>query len=68
MGYGNRDGLVRPVSQGAPAARAWANALGPAKVRVWYEVANSDHNLEQDNVNMRYLELFIDTVVARRFP
>jgi acetyl esterase/lipase len=68
MAYGNRDGLVRPVSQGAPAARAWANALGPAKVRVWYEVANSDHNLEQDNVNMRYLELFIDTVVARRFP
>jgi acetyl esterase/lipase len=65
MGYGLYDTLVRPPSQGAPSARAYANALGASGARVWYEVANTDHNLEQDNVNMRYLELFIDTLVAR---
>ncbi len=62
--YGALDSLVVPASQGAPVAKAWANAKGDPN-SVWYDlVERAGHNLDPSLVNMRALEKFLDNVVS----
>jgi acetyl esterase/lipase len=71
LAYGEQDGLVRPATQGAPLALAWALARGdlnepvPSLRGVWYEVEpDVGHNFDLSNSDHEALERWARSVLA----
>ena len=65
MGYGGRDTLVVPATQGQPLAAVWAAAHPGDPHAVAYDlVADSGHNLSSADLDVSALDQFLDRAVG----
>lgn len=73
LAYGTDDWLIPASVHGLPTAIALMRARGDdrrdaADRAIWYELANDDHAIDHAHLNVRYFEIWVDWVVANRWP
>jgi predicted esterase len=64
--YGAMDDLVVPSTQGAPLAQAWLQAHHGDPASAVYEVVpRAGHNIEVRQIDLIYLDQFLDRAIGR---